>query len=98
MINFESNELELICRQFNVSRLYVFGSVAKGDFRDDSDVDLIVEFNRNSYEGAFDQFMGLKEALEDFFKRPVDLITSKRFRNPLFERELEETKTLVYAA
>ena len=98
MVDFESKELKFICKQFNVNRLYLFGSAANGNFENDSDIDLIVEFDRSSYKGAVDQFMGLKEALEDFYNRPVDLLTSRRFRNPIFEREVEDSKVLVYAA
>ena len=98
MFDFQSKELKRICKRFNVNRLYAFGSTAKGYYGDNSDVDLIVEFNRSGYDGAFDQFMGLKEALEVFFERPIDLLASKRFRNPVFEREVENSKVLVYAA
>ena len=57
-----------------------------------------VVFDRNGYEGAFEQFMGLKESLEAIFGKPVDLITDKKFRNPLFQEELDSTKELIYAA
>ena len=50
------------------------------------------EFDRSNYHGAFDQFMGFKETLEDFYNRPVDLLASKKFRNPIFEREVEDSK------
>ena len=98
MIDFKSQELKSICKQFNVSRLYVFESAAKGELKDDSDIDLIVEFDRSNYHGAFDQFMGLKETLEDFYNRPIDLLASGKFRNHIFEREIEDSKVLVYAA
>ena len=98
MIDSKSTKLKSICKQFNVNRLYVFGSAAKGELRDGSDIDLIVEFDRSNYHGAFDQFMGLKETLEDFYNRPIDLLASRKFRNHIFEREVEDSKVLVYAA
>ena len=97
-IDFKSKKLKSICKQFNVNRLYVFGSAAKGEMMDSSDIDLIVEFDRSNYHGAFDQFMGFKEMLEDLYNRPVDLLASKKFRNHIFEREVEDSKVLVYAA
>lgn len=86
------------CKRFNVKTLHVFGSVASGSFGARSDVDFLVEFDRDGYEGAFDQFMGLKEDLEFILGRPVDLLTGTRFRNPIFREEIERTKRPVYVA
>jgi uncharacterized protein len=55
-------------------------------------------FNRSGFEGAFDQYMDFKIRLEMIYNRPVDLIHLKKFRNPLFEEEVEKSKTLLYAA
>ena len=58
--------------KYQLESLAVFGSMARGDDREGSDVDILV-----SFEGAadFDRFMGLKLDLEDLFQRPVDLWT-----------------------
>ena len=50
----------------------MFGSVARGDERPGSDVDILVEFEQTP---NFDQFMDLKFFLEDILGRPVDLVT-----------------------
>ena len=89
---------QAICRQYGVRELYAFGSVTTDRFTEDSDMDFLVEFNRDSPNGAFDQFMGLKMALEVELGRSVDLLTLKPFRNPLFQQEVDRTKVLVYAA
>jgi uncharacterized protein len=94
----KSSALDAICQQFGVKELYAFGSVVTNEVNQDSDLDFLVNFDRQSPDGAFDQFMGFKMALEAEFGLPVDLITSKTFRNPLFQREIEETKVLLYAA
>lgn len=86
------------CREFRVHRLYLFGSLARGEAHDGSDVDLMVEFQRDGGTGAFDQFMGFKERMESILGRPVDLITAKRFRNPYFQQAVEAEKQLIYAA
>lgn len=91
-------QIEDACREFSVGALYVFGSFATGQAKPDSDVDLLVEFERDGVDGAFDQFMGFKERMEAICGRPVDLVTNKRFRNPYFEQSVEAEKQLVYAA
>jgi len=86
------------CKRYRVRELHLFGSALSGDLEDSRDIDLLVMFDRDGYEGAFDQFMGLKEDLESILGKPVDLITDKKFRNPLFRKELDATKELIYAA
>jgi len=86
------------CKRFKVNSLHVFGSYADGSNHELSDVDFIVDFKRVGFEGAFEQFMGLKEELEAILKRPVDLLANTRFRNDLFKEEVERSKRLVYAA
>jgi len=92
-----SSEVEAACKQYKVKELHLFGSGLAGDLKGSNDVDLLVVFEREDFEGAFDQFMGFKERMEAILGKPVDLITYKRFRNPVFQEEVEKTKELVYA-
>ena len=96
---FEHEEsISEVCKRFHVKSLHVFGSIENGSHHEFSDIDFIVEFDRNGFEGAFEQFMGLKEGLEEVLGRPVDLLTNTRFRNEIFREEIERSKRLVYAA
>jgi len=65
-----AGERATILDRFGVRTLLVFGSAARGDLEDDSDVDVLVEFEGPA---TFDRFMGLKLHLEDLLGRPVDL-------------------------
>ena len=71
-------------------RVALFGSTARGEATDDSDLDLLVEFEGGP---TFDSFMGLKLFLEDQIGRRVDLVTLEalkpRFRT-IVEREAVE--------
>jgi uncharacterized protein len=96
--NLKSLKLEQACKEFQVKELYVFGSAASGTMTEISDLDFLVEFYRNGYQGAFDQYMGFKQHLEEIYQRPVDLVTIKKFRNPIFQKEVDSSKTLIYAA
>ena len=74
-------------RDLKVKSLALFGSVARGQARPDSDVDFLVEFEGPA---TFDQYMSLKCFLEDLLERPVDLVTRKGIRPqlmPYVERE-----------
>ncbi len=91
-------QLQDTCKAFRVKSLYVFGSFASGEMTADSDIDLLVEFERESYSGAFEQLMDFKEQMEKHFQHPIDIIVNRPFRNPHFQDEVNRTKQLVYAA
>ncbi len=82
-IKSHSNELE----QQGVKSLAIFGSVARGDFDDRSDLDILVEFNRPV--GLFD-FIHVKLYLEKLTNRNVDLVTPDALKPGLKERILQE--------
>jgi predicted nucleotidyltransferase len=62
---------EEIKKRFGVKRIGLFGSFARGEQKDTSDVDILVEFE----EPTFDNFMNLAFFLEDLFSRRVELVT-----------------------
>ena len=93
------NEIEALCRRFNVARLEVFGSAADGSFDPArSDVDFLVEFQPLEPGPLADAYFGLRAELERIFQRRVDLVTPKAIRNPYFLRGVNETRRLLYAA
>lgn len=74
-------------QRFAVKTLAVFGSVARGEGRAGSDVDVLVAFDGPA---DFDRFMDLKFFLEDILGVRVDLVTDKALRpqlRPAIERE-----------
>jgi len=73
--------------RFTVRRIGVFGSFTKGGEGTESDVDIIVELAKPT----FDNYMDLKFRLEDVLKRPVDLAmadTVKPRIKPIIEQEV----------
>jgi len=97
-INLKKEQTHQLCKKFNVKELYLFGSATTNDFSEESDLDFIVNFDRQGFEGAFDQFIDFKHELEQIYGRPVDLYHHKKFRNPIFQQEVERSKELLYAA
>ena len=90
--------IQRLCRDHHVTTLHAFGSVLRADFNPQSDIDLLVVFDRSSGHSAFVQFFEFKEQLESLLGRNVDLISYESIQNPFFKLEIEETKQAVYAA
>ena len=69
----QAHDAEL--RALGARRVGVFGSFARGEARDDSDVDVYVEFEDD--KRTYDNFFALHELLEELLDRRVDLVTDK---------------------
>ncbi|MCZ7356166.1 MAG: nucleotidyltransferase family protein [Candidatus Methanoperedens sp.] len=75
--------------RFGVKKIGVFGSMARGESKEESDVDVLVEFV--STKISFDNFMELSFYLEDLFGKKVDLITTSgldKYIRPYVEKEV----------
>ena len=79
-------------RGFGVHTLALFGSVARDEATETSDLDFLVEF-----EGAatFDRYMDLKIFLEDLFEKPIDLVTKRSLKPQIRQTVLEESIDVV---
>jgi hypothetical protein len=91
-------ELRDLCTRFHVARLELFGSAAAGEFRPESDIDFLVEFEELHPGDHANHYFGLLEALEAVFGRKVDLVVASAVRNPYFLEAIAPTRTLIYAA
>lgn len=87
------------CRRNSVTRLEVFGSAARGDFDEArSDIDFLVEFDKDPRVSPLDTYFGLKDDLEAIFGRSVDLVSAGSVRNPYIQASIERDRQVVYSA
>lgn len=84
LIKLDEKKIEQFCKENGIKKLSFFGSVLTDEFNDNSDVDILVEFN----EGAIPGFLGLarmERELSEIIGREVDIRTkedlSKYFRD-----------------
>jgi len=68
---------KVLSNEYGVSRIGIFGSVAKGTMTEESDLDIVVEFRRPI---GF-KFNNLVEYLENLFEKKVDVITTDGIKN-----------------
>ncbi|MES9900576.1 MAG: nucleotidyltransferase family protein [Sedimenticola sp.] len=79
-------------RQFGARHIRVFGSVARGEERPDSDVDILVDFPRG-YD-LFTQRLPLAERLAELLKRRVELVPEHELNRHIRDHVLEEAVEL----
>ena len=79
-------------KKYGVKSIAVFGSVARNEATEGSDIDILVEFGQSV--GLF-EFVRIKTRLEKILNRPVDLVTPEALKKQLKEKILKEA---VYAA
>ena len=89
-------EIERLCKQYRVRELSVFGSVARGEARPASDVDLLVDFQPDARIGLLD-YAGLLNALTDVVGRKVDLVSKQGLKPTIRDDVLREAR-VIYAA
>ena len=96
--NYES--LKRLCKQYRVKRFEVFGSALTGEGFDpeNSDLDFLVEFLPLQPGEHADAYFGLLEALQDLFRRSIDLVETKAIRNPYFLESINQNRKEIYAA
>jgi predicted nucleotidyltransferase len=96
-ISIDRASLATFCRRHHISRLSLFGSVLRPDFRSDSDVDVLVEFEPDQVPG----FLALYTIEDDLSKllggRRVELVTQRSLNRHLRDRVLASAE-LQYAA
>jgi len=95
-VNQHIKEISTLCQTYKVAKLFAFGSVLTKNFNEQSDIDLIVDFNKNQIKDYFINYFDFKYALEAVFGRKVDLVEEQAIKNPYFKKTVDATKMLIY--
>ncbi|MBT2143278.1 MULTISPECIES: nucleotidyltransferase family protein [unclassified Rhodanobacter] len=88
----QKDAINSACRQYGARRIRVFGSVARGEERPDSDIDFLVDFPRG-YD-LFAQRMALAERLVEITGRQLDVIPEHELSRHIRARVLREAVDL----
>lgn len=80
-----------LAQRFGVSRIGVFGSVARDQIRMDSDIDIVVEMPNPDLFAL----VHLKHALEDTLGGPVDIVQYRERMNPFLKEQIQEEAVYV---
>jgi len=87
------NKIIKTLKLYDIKRAAVFGSVARGEAKKNSDIDILIEFKNND-KTLFD-LVGLKMDLEKMLKKRVDVLTYNSLHPLLRDAILEEQKAIL---
>lgn len=99
-INDIKNKITPICKSYDVAQAYLFGSYARGEATEDSDVDIRIDKgNSQKLRGLFD-VSGFQLELMDALGKKVDLITilPEQELNSIFRNRIVKEEVLLYEA
>jgi predicted nucleotidyltransferase len=94
-IPIDREKIAAFCRRHHIRRLALFGSVLRDDFRPDSDVDVLVEFEPGQAVGLI-RLAGMELELSDLLGRKADLRTPADLSR-YFRQEVLESAEVQYA-
>lgn len=92
-----SEEIGELCKKYEIKRLEFFGSALTDEFNEGSDIDCLIEFEKDG-GNYFHRFFDLKYALEELFGRNVDLVVGSAIKNPYFQAAVNRSRQVIYAA
>ena len=86
-----------LAKKYRINELSFFGSILREDFQQDSDIDILVQFDDEADYSLFDIFE-IKEEFEKALGREIDLVEKKGLRNPYRRDNILRNARVIYAA
>ena len=97
MIRIENHikDIERLCINHSVEKMYLFGSALSSNFSEKSDVDILVKFKPLNVD-YFNNYLDFKDELKKLFGREIDLLEEQTLKNPILINSINRSKKLIY--
>ena len=98
-IEFPVNEIESFCKKWGIVEMSLFGSVLRGDFASESDIDLLVSYADSARHGLF-ALVRMRNELESILGREVDLVSRRAVevsKNKIRREAILSSARVIYA-
>ena len=92
-INITEEQIADFCQKNHIRKFAFYGSVLRDDFRPDSDIDVLVEFEPDQPIGLM-EVVGMERRLSELMGRKVDLRTPKELSRYFRDKVISEAETL----
>lgn len=96
-IEIPEDKIGRFCRKWRINEFALFGSVLRPDFRPDSDIDVLIAFDRDAPWSLWD-LDDMADELCRILGREVDLVSKRALKNPFRRHEVLTTRRVIYAA
>ncbi len=96
-IDVPMEKIKFFSEKWKVVEFSLFGSVLRDDFRSDSDIDVLLSFEKNPTWDLYD-LVDMKDELHAIFGRKIDLVEKESVRNPYRRRAMLTEQEVLYAA
>lgn len=84
-------DLEMLCKKHNIKSLSLFGSAVRNELKSDSDIDILIEFEKGCTPGLI-TFLGIQRELSRMIGREVDLRTKGDLSKYFVDRVMDEKR------
>src|SRR5215475_8895055 len=92
-----NNDIVILCKKYKISELSIFGSSIRDDFTQNSDVDILVSFEKNSEITLFD-IMDLENEFSELLQKKVEIVEKESLKNLIRKNNILSTREIIYAA
>jgi predicted nucleotidyltransferase len=96
-IDIPNDLISAFCRKWKIREFSLFGSVLRDDFGPDSDVDVLVQLEKDA-PWSLMEWVDMIEELRQLFGRNVDLVDKDAMRNPFRRHHILNSREVLYAA
>lgn len=96
-IRLHQEEIVKFCEQYSITEFALFGSILYHEFKDTSDVDILVTFKPEARYSLFDLAL-MQEELKNIFGCEIDLVEKASLRNPFRRHHILHHNQVLYAA
>ena len=95
-IHIKYEDIVKICEKYRLSELSIFGSSIRGDFKANSDIDILIAYEDVWQNDPFD-FIDIQEEFEIITGRKVDIIDKDALTNPIRKEDILASREVIYA-
>ncbi|MEM0967422.1 MAG: nucleotidyltransferase domain-containing protein [Verrucomicrobiota bacterium] len=88
--------MPLLCERHRIAYVDAFGSIARSEQNEDSDIDLIIEFSKPRRDRISNRFFGFLHDVEDRFHQKVDILTEESLQNPFLKEKVNRDRVRIY--
>lgn len=86
-------EIQHLMKSYGIERAYAFGSVVRGNMKEDSDIDFLIRFRTDiDIETYGNNYFELLYALQQLLKKDVDLVAEETITNPYLLQSINNDK------